>query len=172
MFFKISNFDTVNYYTYIVVSFVSERIRVATLRSRQPPTKTGIKLLLMKISTFKKLYHSLPSEIFCGALDSSIKITRTGFQHVFYGKRRNGEDITMRGKCIKLIQPLLETTTLYQWHSKQFVHNGDIEYWNFQGVVKGICIHVTIRQIGNQNKHLYSWHSKGLSPKMLSNNEK
>ncbi len=121
----------------------------------------------MQIKQFKTQYKLLPKVIFCKSLNLKINITRTGFKHVFHGKMRKNEDIKARVKCLKYIPILLETINIYQFHTKEFLSSGNCEYWNIQGVIKGVCIHVTIRKIGNQSPHLYSWYWKGQSPNII-----
>ena len=121
----------------------------------------------MNIEIFKSLYAELPKDIFCKSLNCEIKITRAGFKHVFKERIRKGEDIKTRGLAIKYIPDLLARLNIYQQHTKKINSNGDISYWNLQGVVNNVCLHLTIRKIGNQNLHLYSWHWKGQSPRIL-----
>jgi hypothetical protein len=121
----------------------------------------------MKIKPFKSLYDSLPGEIFCLCLSCNVKVTRSGYKHVFENKARKIIDIKFRAKAIEHIPRLIETINVYQFHSKQLRRNGDIEFWNLQGVINNVCIHITLRKIGNQDLHLYSWHYKGASPKIL-----
>ena len=117
-------------------------------------------------SDYKKAYKALPVAIFCKSLNCEIKRTKAGFEHVFSQKIRSKEDLQGRGKAIKYLAPLIESINIYQWHEREFKAQGIINYWNLQGVVDGVCIHITIRSIGNQDPHLYSWHYKGISPKI------
>jgi hypothetical protein len=119
----------------------------------------------MDIKTVKTLYKKLPREVFCKSLHKNIKITRAGYKHVFQEKTRKKEDIKTRAKAIELLKLLIESINLYQYHTKIFNTDGDIEYWNLQGVIQDTCIHITIRKIGGNPPHLYSWHYKGVSPK-------
>lgn len=122
----------------------------------------------MQIKSFKSLYDLLPKEIFCLCLACKVKVTRSGYRHVFEDKARRITERTSRAKAIPYLPLLIKNINLYQHHSKQLQGNGNIEFWNLQGVIDGVCVHVTLRKIGNQDLHLYSWHYKGLSPKILN----
>lgn len=115
---------------------------------------------------YKAAYQALPSEIACKSLNTTVKRTKSGFQHVFTNKIRTQIEISSRGNAIKHLVTLIESINIYQDHEKHFRGEGLTEYWNLQGVVNGVCIHLTIRKIGAQEPHLYSWHYKGISPKI------
>lgn len=120
----------------------------------------------MNIKNIKSCYGKLPSEIFCLSLGINIKVTGSAYKHVFKQKIRSKEEIENRAESIKYIKELLEVSSLYQDHSKKIHAVGATEYWNVQGIIKGVSMHVTLRKIGNQPIHLFSWHYQGKRPQI------
>ena len=119
-----------------------------------------------------KIYHSWEEQLHCPALESQIRITRSGWNHIAKSKERKKEELLLRLEYIYLAPTIIKKTTTVQRETIQHKRNGTIKTWSFLAVESGNLVEIVIRQIGNQPKHFYSFVYKGRSPRIIKQTEK
>lgn len=87
------------------------------------------------------------------AFSEIVYISRAGWDHIVFQKKRSKAEQLRRLKALPQAQKLLETATTYQEHRSK----GENQYFALVGFIEGQRIKVVIRSKGKYNKKfLYS----------------
>ena len=87
------------------------------------------------------------------AFGTPTYVTRSGWDHIVFQKKRTTAEQIKRLKALPLAKKLLETATTYQEHRS----HGQTNYFALVGFIEGVRIKVVIRSRGKSGrKFLYS----------------
>lgn len=87
------------------------------------------------------------------AFKEIIYVSRTGWDHIVFQKKRSKAEQLRRLKALPLAKRLLETSTTYQEHSVK----GETQYFALVGYIERQRIKIVVRSKGkNSKKFLYS----------------